>query len=246
MSFPRKLLAPGEEIVSETNPHWSLLVPRIALAVVIDAAGIALVLAWHSAPLVVGWIILAIGVLALLAVVAKLVSWRSTDLVITTRRVIYRTGVVHRFGREIPIDRIQDVTYRQTLLERILGAGSLTVESAGESGQEPFPDIRRPASVQSLINQLISGPSAWSGPVRQPAPAPAPTPAPAAPPPEPPRAVPTRFVPSAQAPAPAPPPASIPGGSHSEQLRHLDELHRLGVLTDAEYEQHRRQILDLP
>ena len=141
MSSPRKLLAPGEEIASETNPHWSLLVPRIALAVVIDAAGIALVLAWHSAPLVVGWIILAIGLLALLAVVAKLISWRSTDLVITTRRVIYRTGVIHRFGREIPIDRIQDVTYRQTLLERILGAGSLTVESADERHPHERPSL---------------------------------------------------------------------------------------------------------
>jgi len=246
MPFPRKLLAPGEEVVSEANPHWSLLVPRIFLALVVEAACVAVAVLWRSAPLFVGWVLLGIGLLALVAVAAKLLSWRSTDLVITTRRVVYRTGVLHRLGREIPLGRIQDVTYHQTLLERVLGAGSLTIESAGEAGREPFPDIRRPAQVQSLINQLITGPPRSSpGPVPEP---PAP-PAPSAPP----AAVPTRFVPSQPAGRDDRPPESagptgpgIPGGSHSEQLRHLDELHRLGVLTDAEYEQHRRQLLDLP
>jgi membrane protein YdbS with pleckstrin-like domain len=154
MAFPRKLLAPGEQIVLEAHPNWSILLPRLALAVAVIAGCVAVAVYWSSAPLWVGYVLLGAGLLGLAGVLAKVVKWRSTTLVITTARVVYRTGVLRRLGREIPLNRIQDVTYRQGLVERMLGVGSLTVESAGQAGREPFPDIAHPASVQSLINSL--------------------------------------------------------------------------------------------
>jgi uncharacterized membrane protein YdbT with pleckstrin-like domain len=69
--------------------------------------------------------------------------------------VIYRHGVVTRKSREIPLESIQDVSYSQTIFERMVAAGSLTIESAGREGQEPFPDVAHPAKLQSTINQLI-------------------------------------------------------------------------------------------
>lgn len=262
MSFPRKLLAPGEEVVSESGPHWARVVPRVGAALLVMAGCAAVVPLWPSAPLFVGWILLAIGLAAMGGAAARLVSWRATELTITTRRIVYRTGVLHRLGREIPLSRVQDVTYHQSLLERMLGAGSLTIESAGEAGQEPFPDIRRPASVQSLINQLVSGPypsasAVVSGGLGAPATAPA---GPAA-------SVRTRFVPAAatgperivgSSTDPARTRATesvgtarshnaVGGGgarSHTEELRELAELHRLGVLTDDEYERQCRRVLD--
>ena len=251
MSFPRKLLAPGEEVVSESGPHWARVVPRVGAALLVMAGCAAVVPLWPSAPLFVGWILLAIGLAAMGGAAARLVSWRATELTITTRRIVYRTGVLHRLGREIPLSRVQDVTYHQSLLERMLGAGSLTIESAGEAGQEPFPDIRRPASVQSLINQLVSG--GLGAPATAPA-------GPAA-------SVRTRFVPAAatgperivgSSTDPARTRATesvgtarshnaVGGGgarSHTEELRELAELHRLGVLTDDEYERQCRRVLD--
>jgi uncharacterized membrane protein YdbT with pleckstrin-like domain len=86
---------------------------------------------------------------------ARLITWRAANLVVTNQRVIYRHGVVRRQSREIPLDRIQDVSFEQTMFERLVGAGSLTIESAGREGQEPFPDVAHPAKLQSTINQLI-------------------------------------------------------------------------------------------
>ncbi len=103
-----------------------------------------------------GVVLLGVGVAALVYLGARYLGWRTTTFVVTSQRIVYRTGVVRRTGREIPIGRVQDVTYHQTVVERIVRAGSLTVESAGRHGQDPFPDISRPDQVQSLINRVVA------------------------------------------------------------------------------------------
>jgi uncharacterized membrane protein YdbT with pleckstrin-like domain len=157
--YPRKLLNAGEEIVLETRPNWSLMAGPVLVGVVVIAAlVVVLVLTANSLPLWVGGVMLGVFVLDIAYVLAHYITWRATLLVITNDRVIYRTGVVTRRGREIPLNRIQDVSFSQSLFERMVGAGSLTVESAGEHGQEPFPDIAHPEKVQSTINRLLD----WS------------------------------------------------------------------------------------
>jgi hypothetical protein len=131
---------------------------------------------------------------------------------------------------------VQDVTYSQSILERLVGAGSLTIESAGSHGGEPFPDIRHPESVQSLINRLIAQPGGGLGGSGARA---GYAPQPQYAPPQP------QYAP-AHDPAPAPGSfgaAEMPAASSSEQLQRLSELHRLGVLTDAEYAQKRQELI---
>jgi membrane protein YdbS with pleckstrin-like domain len=254
VDFPRKLLAPGEEVVVETTPNWSVLARPFSVTLVLIVACVAIVVWWTTAPVAVLYVIGLVALLAVAWFAAKLISWRSRLLVITTTRVVYRSGVIRRVGREIPLDRVQDVTYRQTLLERLAGAGSLTIESAGASGQEPFPDVRHPAEMQSLINQLITGDrEPWrraaevrrsGAPVaRQVDPLTAEVPAvPPAPP-----------VWSAPAVPPAPAPRvpspderlSAAGGQLGEQLRDLERLHELGVITNEEFDKARRELLGL-
>jgi membrane protein YdbS with pleckstrin-like domain len=291
MAFSRKLLAPGEEVVLEAHPNWSILVPRVGLFLVIVAGCLSIVAEWAHAPLWVGWVLLGVAAVFLLGLLAKIVVWRSTTLVLTTVRVVYRTGALRRLGREIPLDRVQNVTYRQSLVERLVGAGSLTIESAGTHGDEPFPDIRHPALVQSLINRLMThsggglgGRGGGGGYVQQPPPepqyapqsqyAPQPPPTPPAryqpaqyqppqyqppqytPPPSAPQTPPPRYQESQSPPQrgsrePFEPARDPPAGaatvaplavSPSERQRHLSELHRLGVITDAEYAQMREEI----
>jgi uncharacterized membrane protein YdbT with pleckstrin-like domain len=154
--YPRKLLNPGEDIVLETRPNWSLLAGPVLLGVLVLAALVAvLVITANKLPVWVGWVMLAVFLADVIFVLSRYVSWRATLLVVTTARVVYRTGVFTRRGREIPIERVQDVSFRQSLFERMVGAGSLTVESAGEHGQEPFPDVAHPEKVQSTINRLL-------------------------------------------------------------------------------------------
>ncbi len=87
--------------------------------------------------------------------VARYISWVTSHFVVTNHRIIYRTGWVRKHGIDIPLDRVNNVVISQSLLERIIGAGDLLIESAGESGQQRFSDIRGPMRVQNQIYAQI-------------------------------------------------------------------------------------------
>src|SRR3954453_13615745 len=78
-------------------------------------------------------------------------KWTSTQFVVTTERVIHREGIVAKKGVEIPLERINTVFFNQSIFERMLGAGDLGIESAGERGSETFSDVRKPSIVQNEI-----------------------------------------------------------------------------------------------
>ena len=155
MPYAAKHLHEGEHAYLDTRAHWSaLFLPSLETAVVLSGEGAGFVL-WSSAPVWFGWVLLGIGLIVIARFLARLASWRSTDLVITSMRVIYRNGVFHRRGIEIPLSSVQNVEYSQSLLARLLGKGDLQVESAGSNGREPFVDIPNPSATQSLINRAI-------------------------------------------------------------------------------------------
>ena len=245
MSFPTKLLGPGEEIYLDSRPNWSYLFwPSVSTALVLAGCVVAVVL-WTREPSYVRLICLGVGLVAVVYLGARYLGWRTTTFVVTSQRIVYRTGVLRRTGREIPIGRVQDVTYHQTVVERIVRAGSLTVESAGRHGQDPFPDISKPDQVQSLINRIVAQ-SAGGYPVTQVAAmtSRAAT-AQAGPQPSgdlsPPVTDPTPLVRSLPADSM---PRTVTTPSVAQQLGDLAGLHRQGVITDAEYEQKRRELLD--
>ena len=80
-------------------------------------------------------------------------SLRSKDgvIVVTSDRLIYRSGVIAKKGIEIPLERVNTVFFNQGVFERMLGAGDLSIESGGETGKQNFKDIRRPSAVQNEI-----------------------------------------------------------------------------------------------
>ena len=203
MPFPHKLLHEGEEVLLDVRPHWWRLAGPIAFGLVVLGGCVAAFVLWSSAPGWFGFVLLAAVVLMGLFLLGRVVSWRATAFVVTSSRVVYRRGVLHRFGREIPIDSVQDVTYRQHLLERMVGAGRLTVESAGERGEEPIADVRHPEQVQSVVNRAIEESRRRNA-----------------------------LLASGQ------PALTVP-----EQIEKLDELRRRGVVTDAEFEQKKAELL---
>ena len=144
-----------EEVLLEAGPHWLRLVPRLAPSVVLVAAGVAGFLLWASAPVWFGWVLLAVLVVALVIAGGRVVSWRATSFVVTSSRVVHRHGVLRRTAREIPLSRIQDVTYRQSLTGRLVGIGEVRVESAGSGSAEQVTDLRRPAEVQRVLNRAL-------------------------------------------------------------------------------------------
>jgi uncharacterized membrane protein YdbT with pleckstrin-like domain len=156
MPFPRKYLNEGEEIILDLRPHWFYLAGPAAALVV--ALVLALVVKDRSE-----WIlfpVLALAVVALVWFLGRYAKWATTNFVLTSDRLVYRSGVASRQGREIPLERLNDVSFHQSLLQRMLGAGDLLVESGGERGQEQFGSFARPQDIQNEIHRAIEAAAA--------------------------------------------------------------------------------------
>jgi membrane protein YdbS with pleckstrin-like domain len=159
VGYPEKLLADDETVAERMHPHWITLVPATLWFLVICAAGgfcIYFLPSGHPQHLILLIIILVVGIAALSWLsIRPWIGWRTTHYVFTTHRVMIRRGVLKHTGRDIALQRINDVGFSQTLWERIVGAGTLTIESAGEHGQEPLKDIPHSDQAQQLLNRLI-------------------------------------------------------------------------------------------
>ena len=149
MPFPPKLLNDNETVVLDLRPHWWFMVgSTLGLVLGIVVAILLIGAIGGDVPKFGG------GILVLVALVYfafRYAKWTSTQFVVTTERVIHREGIVAKKGIEIPLERINTVFFNQSIFERILGAGDLGIESAGERGSETFSDVRKPSLVQNEI-----------------------------------------------------------------------------------------------
>ena len=156
MGYPRKLLNPGELVHLDLHPHWVVFVKPAFLSILLGIASTK-VNQIGNASLKIGvtrvLIVALVGSIG--AVCFVCLKWYFTFFVVTSRRVIYREGVLARRGVEIPLERVNNVNFAQSIFERILGGGDLLIESASEDGQQLFSDIRKPEQVQNIIQEAI-------------------------------------------------------------------------------------------
>jgi uncharacterized membrane protein YdbT with pleckstrin-like domain len=207
--YPQRLLNDGEEVALDLRPHWWYfsrhilsgipLLLLLVLAFKIDNT----VLWWFWAVLALVWA----GWLAL-----QYLNWTFTHFVVTSSRVIFRTGVLGKHGVEIPMDRIANINFNQSMWERVIGAGDLEIESAGKDGQTKFDDVWHPDAVQQEIYRQMENHAktraGWTAGTAAPR-------------------------------APAPASTTVP-----EQLQQLADLRDRGVLTPAEFEAKKAQLLE--
>jgi uncharacterized membrane protein YdbT with pleckstrin-like domain len=207
--YPRRLLTEGESVVREFRPHWRLLV----LPALWTVLAVALIVVVYSAlPVDPPWnhvLVLAVFIGWLVFAAWPFAQWWFTLYVLTTERLITRSGILARKGLEIPLENINDVQFSQTIIERLLRSGDLLIESAGELGQSRFSDIPEPEEFQSLLYR-----------VRE-----------------------ERSIELQQGPGGAA--ATEPEvADPTERLHRLADLRERGVISDEEYEEKRRKLLD--
>ncbi len=230
MPLPRKVLTEGEIVIVELRPTW--LVLGWPLVAVIGAAALAIVVvvSFPTAPSAVGYLMLAILLIVAGWLAVRALRWHTTNIVLTNRRILERRGVLSRTGVEIRLDRINELSYRQTLVERIVRTGSLVVEVGGETGVVLFNHLPQPDAVQSLVTEQIDlqRRSGWQVPGAPPGTQPG---------------VPPRMP--YQGPAPMPPPAPQPpaGPTVADRLVQLDDLRQRGILSDAEFQAKKLELL---
>ena len=202
MPFPRKLLNDNEDIVLDLRPHWWFLSGPVATVVLTVA--LTIFVAAIGAPTLVLLASLALMIVALVWLLVRFLRWTTTNFVVTTDRLIFRSGVLSKHGREIPLERVNDITFHASLFERVIGAGDLVIESAGERGQQMFTDIPRPMHVQNEVYRQIEAAQQRDA---------------------------DRMAGRRE--------LSVP-----EQLEKLDELRQRGVISQAEFDAKKSQLLD--
>ncbi|HEX6247131.1 MAG TPA: PH domain-containing protein [Nocardioidaceae bacterium] len=158
MGLPADQLSSGEHVVLELREHWKHLLGTIGICLA-ALVGLLLVLAvspesgflaWLDT---LGWVAFA-GILLLFGVVPVLRWWNRT-YTLTNERLVTRSGVLRRSGRDIPLSRINDVAFDQGILDRMVGAGTLKVSAASEEGTVVLKDIPQIHQVSLRINELV-------------------------------------------------------------------------------------------
>ena len=225
MPYPSRLLNAGEEVALDLRPHWWYFGRQIAFSIpLLVAILIYLQIGDGTGKDIAGWVVGLAFVAWAGWVALKYMAWSRTYFVVTNQRVVFRTGVIARDGVEIPLERINNINFKQRVLERIIGAGNLEIQSAGEQGTSSFDFVRYPDAVQREIYKQMEQRQRLSAGFGAGAVADAVANAVAAQ---------TR---GAAAPAPG---SDIPG-----QIEQLARLRDQGVLTSQEFERKKAELLD--
>ena len=151
-------LTEDEHLVLRLHPHWKTLIGPVSVAVLVVAVALIaeVLIPSNSGAAVERLVVAAVAILAvMLWLIVPVLRWRTTTYELTTRRLRVRSGIVTRRGRDIPLARINDVSFEKGLLDRLLGSGRLVVESAGEHGQILLNDIPRVEFTQATLFRLV-------------------------------------------------------------------------------------------
>jgi uncharacterized membrane protein YdbT with pleckstrin-like domain len=186
-------------VILDLHPHWWYFSGPAVLLVVLVAATV-LTRNIDYVPLVM----LAMMALTVLWFGVRYLKWATTNFCLTTDRLIQRSGVLGKHGREIPLERINDITVNQSIFERIIRAGDIMIESGGERGQQVLSDLPNPFKIQNAIYSEIERAQARDA---------------------------DRMAGRRE--------LSVP-----EQLEKLDELRQRGVISNAEFDAKKAQLLD--
>jgi uncharacterized membrane protein YdbT with pleckstrin-like domain len=221
MTYPRKLLSANEVVKVDLKPHALYFLGPAFAVVGALILSILIVAVWDVSAL--SWFATIAIVVAACWLVGRFVRWRSTYFVVTDDKVIYRSGVFRKVATQIPLERVNSVNFEQNLIERLVGAGDLTIESGGMGGPATFTDVRHPDKVQVVIHDAIEENAA--GLNRSAA------------------EIPRRPVsapPMPSSPLPPPPPTDVTG-----QLEKLEGLLQRGSITKEEFEAQKQKLLGL-
>jgi len=149
MSYVTEVLQPGETLRFSTNIHWFVYLKAILALIV----GLVL-LGWYYAEGQSVFVLLFGGVVfTLTAVILAVPAWLrrfGTEVAVTDRRVIYKTGLIQRHTIEINIDKIESADVDQSIVGRLFGFGSITIRGTGE-GVEPLRNIAQPLQLRNAV-----------------------------------------------------------------------------------------------
>ncbi|MDT0329145.1 PH domain-containing protein [Nocardiopsis lambiniae] len=160
MPIADRYLSDDEELVHVVRQHWTVLIEEFtALLLIVAAVGAALwFMPWEET-----WALIAAGVVGVLALIAALafcviplLRWSTTVYILTNRRLMTRDGLISRQGRDMPLTRVNDVSFSMSIWERIMRYGTLSVQSASEQEAIVLKKVPRPEWFQAEIYKRVN------------------------------------------------------------------------------------------
>ena len=151
MKYVEEVLQPGETVTYFTSLHWLVYLRAILLLILATLCLVAAsAVAEPIAALVLYVIAAFLGLLGLVSGLDAVIRRSTTELAVTDRRVIYKTGIFQRHSMEMNRSKVETVGVDQSILGRLLGYGTVVVRGTGGSF-EPIRFIGDPLSFRSHI-----------------------------------------------------------------------------------------------
>lgn len=161
MGYVDENLVPGESVAYRARLHWIVVAPALLAGGALDLTGAGLAVAaffrrgpeGHVSPLMVaaGAVLMVIGSAWM---VAGVIRWNATEITVTSRRVLIKTGVVNRHTTELLLAKIESVSIEESLVARLFGFGKVTVHGTGGT-PETFERIARPHQFRRQVQIQI-------------------------------------------------------------------------------------------
>ena len=162
MAYPDNLLVQGERVIVNKRPHWKVLILPTVFFILIIGGGAALA-AWlnswelgNTSPHAL-WVIVVVAVIALIVLVlVPFIRWRTEHFVITNHHVFFRSGLLSRREHQIPLGQIANMETEVTFWGRLMGYGSLIVESSADQPLK-FRNVASLSKVQAAAQPADPG-----------------------------------------------------------------------------------------
>jgi uncharacterized membrane protein YdbT with pleckstrin-like domain len=151
MPFPKRLLLDGEVVALDLRPHWWFFAGPLFAGIPVVALLVGSLKQNGDVQTATLWVTAAVALAWALWLGSRLIRWQTTHFVVTSERLVFRSGILAKQSRDIPLEKVNDLASSQTFFERMLGSGDLVIESAGERGLQKFTDIPHPDAVQQEI-----------------------------------------------------------------------------------------------
>lgn len=161
MSYVDENLVPGETVAYRARLHWVLLAPALLVGGALDLTGVGLVVfalvgrgseGHVSVPLIVAAAVLMLAGSAWMA--AGVTRWSATEITVTSRRVLIKTGVLKRHTTEVLLAKVESVSIEESLTARMFGWGKVTIHGTGGT-PETFERIARPHEFRRQVQIQI-------------------------------------------------------------------------------------------
>jgi uncharacterized membrane protein YdbT with pleckstrin-like domain len=165
LSYVEKHLIPGESVQYQTRLHWIVMLGHAAIAILLALLAIAIPITWaslgaktkgHSVPGAAYVFALLCFVVGGALFLAGLLRRRATEMAVTNKRVIAKTGLAERRTIELLLSRIESIAVDEPAVGRLLGYGTVIVRGTGGT-PEVFEKISHPLEFREQVQRQIAG-----------------------------------------------------------------------------------------